>query len=80
MQKKKVHNFTVIIEKDEDGYFVGYVPSIRGCHTQGRTLDDLMKNIKEAIELYLEELKESGGIIPEETKTYHGRVSIPRFV
>ena len=54
MQKKKVKNFTVIIEKDEDGYYVGYVPSIRGCHTQGKTLDELMKNIKEAIELCLE--------------------------
>ena len=54
MQKKKVRNFTVIIEKDEDDYYVGYVPSIRGCHTQGRTIDELMKNIKEAIELCLE--------------------------
>lgn len=54
MQKKKVQNFTVVIEKDEDGYYVGYVPSIRGCHTQGKTLDELMKNIKEAIELCLE--------------------------
>ncbi len=54
MQKKKILNFTVIIEKDEDGYYVGYVPSIKGCHTQGRTLDELIKNIKEAIELCLE--------------------------
>ena len=54
MQKKKVQNFMVVIEKDEDGYYVGYVPSIRGCHTQGKTLDELMKNIKEAIELCLE--------------------------
>ena len=54
MQKKKVYNFTVIIEKDEDGYYIGYVPPIRGCHTQGRTIDELMKNIKEAIELCLE--------------------------
>ncbi len=54
MQKKKVHNFTVIIELDEDGYYVGYVPLIRGCHTQGRTIDELMRNIKEAIELCLE--------------------------
>ena len=54
MQKKKVYNFTVIIEQDEDDYYVGYVPSIRGCHTQGRTIDELMKNIKEAIELCLE--------------------------
>ena len=59
MQKKKVYNFTVVIEKDEDGYYVGYVPSIRGCHTQGRTLDELMKNIKEAIELCLEVEKKS---------------------
>ena len=58
MQKKKVYNFTVIIEKDEDGYYVGYVPSIKGCHTQGRTLDELMKNIKEAIQLCLEAEKD----------------------
>ena len=54
MQKKKILNFTVVIEKDEDDYYVGYVPSIKGCHTQGRTLDELMKNVKEAIELCLE--------------------------
>ena len=54
MQKKKIHNFTVVIEKDEYDYYVGYVPSIKGCHTQGKTLDELMKNIKEAIELCLE--------------------------
>lgn len=54
MEKKKIYNFTVIIEKDEDGYYIGYVPSIRGCHTQGRTIDELMENIKEAIELCLE--------------------------
>ena len=54
MQKKKIHNFTVVIEKDEDDYYVGYVPSIKGCHTQGKTLDELMNNIKEAIELCLE--------------------------
>ena len=54
MQQKKVYNFTVVIEKDEDGYYVGYVPSIKGCHTQGKTIDELMKNVKEAIELCLE--------------------------
>ncbi len=52
--KKQVHNFTVFIEKDEDGYYVGTVPSLRGCHTQGKTIDELLKNIKEAIELCLE--------------------------
>lgn len=52
--EKKVHNFTVIIEKDEDGMYVGSVPFLRGCHTQGKTLNELIDNIKEAIELCLE--------------------------
>ena len=52
--EKKVHNFTVVIEKDEDGIYVGSVPALRGCHTQGKTMDELLKNIKEAIELCLE--------------------------
>ena len=46
--------FSVIIEKDEDGYFVASVPALRGCHTQAKSLDVLMKRIKEAIELCLE--------------------------
>jgi len=45
--------FSVIIEKDEDGYFVATVPELPGCHTQARSLDQLSKRIKEAIELYL---------------------------
>lgn len=46
--------FNVIIEQDEDGYFVASVPVLRGCHTQAKSLDILMKRIKEAIELCLE--------------------------
>ena len=45
---------TVIVEKDEEGWFVGSVPELPGCHTQAKTLDGLMERIKEAIELYLE--------------------------
>jgi predicted RNase H-like HicB family nuclease len=47
--------FYVIIERDEDGYYVGEVPQLRGCYSQGRTLDELMANIREVIELCLEE-------------------------
>jgi predicted RNase H-like HicB family nuclease len=47
-------SFNVIIEKDEDGYFVASVPSLRGCHTQAKSLDKLMERTKEAIELCLE--------------------------
>jgi predicted RNase H-like HicB family nuclease len=49
-----MREFSVIIEKDEDGYFVASVPALRGCHTQAKSLDTLMKRIKEAIELCLE--------------------------
>lgn len=46
--------FQVIIEKDQDGYFVSEVVGLRGCHTQAKTLDELISRTKEAIELYLE--------------------------
>lgn len=46
--------FSVVIEKDEDGYFVASVPTLKGCHTQAKSLDVLMKRVKEAIELCLE--------------------------
>jgi predicted RNase H-like HicB family nuclease len=46
--------FSVLIEKDEDGYFVASVPSLRGCHTQAKSIDTLMKRIREAIELCIE--------------------------
>jgi len=46
--------FTVIIEQDEDGYFIADVPELKGCHTQAKSLDTLMKRIKEAVLLCLE--------------------------
>ena len=46
--------FNVIIERDEEGYYVATVPELKGCHTQAKTLDVLMKRIQEAIELCLE--------------------------
>ena len=46
--------FNVIIERDEDGYFVASVPELRGCHTQAKSLDLLIKRVKEAINLCLE--------------------------
>ncbi len=46
--------FNVIIEKDSEGYFIASVPELKGCHTQAKSLDELMSRIKEAIELCLE--------------------------
>ena len=48
--------YYVVIERDEDGYYVGEAPQLRACYSQGRTLDELMTNIKEVIELCLEEV------------------------
>lgn len=49
--------YTVIIEKGETGYLIASVVELPGCHTQAKTINTLMKNIKEAIELYLEVAK-----------------------
>jgi len=46
--------FNVVIERDADGFFVGSVPALRGCHTQAKSLDVLMRRIREAISLCLD--------------------------
>ena len=51
---KTQRKFTVVIERDEEGYYVATVPALRGCHTQGKTLDSLVKRVREAIELCLD--------------------------
>ena len=64
----KIRNscFPVFVEKDEDGFYVVECPIFRGCYTQGKTLDEALKNIKEVIELCLEE-KENQVIL----ESYH---------
>ena len=46
--------FSIIIERDEEGYYVATVPELHGCHTQAKSLDTLMKRVREAIDLCLE--------------------------
>jgi predicted RNase H-like HicB family nuclease len=59
MRKSAKREFTVIVERDEDGYYVASVPELRGCHTQARSLDKLLSRVREAIELCLEVQEES---------------------
>jgi predicted RNase H-like HicB family nuclease len=61
--------FSVLVERDEDGYYIASVPELPGCHTQARTLDELTGRVKQAIELYLE---------TEGTKT-EGKVELVGF-
>ena len=52
---QKHYKFTVLIEKDEDGYYVATVPALKSCYTQAKTLNKLYLRIKEVIQLCLEE-------------------------
>jgi len=53
--KLKHQTFTVLIEQDEDGYYVATIPALKSCYTQAKTLEDLYPRIKEVIELCREE-------------------------
>ena len=55
--------FNVIIERDSEGYYVASVPALHGCHTQARSLDELMERVREAIELCLEAQGEDAEVL-----------------
>jgi len=58
---KQERKFTVVIERDEGGYYVATVLALRGCHTQAKTLDPLMKRVREAIEVCLGDEEDQSG-------------------
>ena len=62
--KTTTYQFPVVIEKDEDGFFVADCPDLPGCHTQGKTLEEAITNIRDAIKLHLKILKEEKQEIP----------------
>lgn len=49
----KKYNFTILIEKDENGIYFASVPALKACHTQAKTVEELLRRVKEAIELCL---------------------------
>lgn len=55
-----LYRFQVVIEQDEDGYYVADVPALRGCHTQGKTFEEAMTSIREVIEMCVREMREDG--------------------
>ena len=56
-----LRQFTIVIERDDEGWLVGSVPSLPGCHTQARTMDELLERAREAIQLCLEDQAEEPG-------------------
>ena len=73
---KKIYSYSVFYETTPEGGYVAFVPALAGCHSQGETLEETEKNIKEAIELYLESLIAHKESIPEEIKSFQGTVNI----
>lgn len=60
--------YQVIIEQDEDGFFVAEVPGVRACYTQGKTYEEVMVNIKDVLEMCIEEMKSRGEELPEQSE------------
>ena len=60
----ETYRFQVIIEQDEDGFYVTDVPALPGCHTQGRTFEEALENIREVIAMCVQEMHEDGQFIP----------------
>ncbi len=56
--------YTVILEQEQDGGYVAFVPALPGCVTQGDTRDDVLRNIREAMELYIEDCVAAGDPVP----------------
>jgi len=79
MVRKRVRelSYSVFYEHAPEGGFVVSVPALPGCHTQGETLEEAERNVKEAIGLYLESLAAHGEPIPEEGPSLQGRVTVP---
>lgn len=58
------YNYTVIMEREEDGGYHAFCPALRGCHSQGDTYEETVRNITEAVQLYIESLKARSEPVP----------------
>jgi predicted RNase H-like HicB family nuclease len=65
---KQKHDFQIIIEQDEAGYFVAECPAVKACYAQGETYEEVMVNIIDVIELCLEDFKASGKPVPRQAE------------
>jgi len=70
------YDFKVVLEPDPNGGYVVICPSLPGCYSQGETIEEAMNNIKEAIELCLEDMKAHNEPLPDASKTLIGSVMV----
>jgi len=73
----KTLSYSVFYEHAPEGGYVASVPALPGCHTQGESLEEAERNIKEAIDVYLASLAAHGETIPVEGQSFQGRVTLP---
>lgn len=73
---EKVYRFDVVYERAPEGGFVAFVPSLPGCYTQGKTLEETQDRAKEAITVYLESLVAAGEPMPTSTDGLHGAIEV----
>jgi antitoxin HicB len=64
-QHLRIYDFKVMLEPDETGGYIAICPALAGCYSQGETVQDAMANIKEAIELCVEDMRARGETIPD---------------
>ena len=69
--------YTVILEREPDGGFVAIVPALPGCVTQGDTRDEAVANVREAIEVYIEDCLDAGDPVPTEVGKEFIEVKVP---
>jgi len=74
--KSKVLNYTIILQKEDEGGYTVVVPALPGCVTYGKNVEEAKKMAIEAIELYLESLDEHKEPIPEENEIFYTQVTI----
>lgn len=74
--KTKELNYAVLFQKEPEGGYTAIVPSLAGCVTYGNNLEEAKKMAREAIELYLESLKEHNEEIPSQEEVFYGQVSV----
>ncbi|MCL4546939.1 MAG: type II toxin-antitoxin system HicB family antitoxin [Bacteroidetes bacterium] len=72
----KTYKFRIVVEQDEDGIYIVSVPSLKGCYTQGNTIDEAVENIKDAIKLHIEAREALGETIPVEVLIDEVEVSV----
>jgi antitoxin HicB len=69
LKTKKMYTYKIHLHKEIEGGFTVIVPALPGCITYGENVDHAIEMAKEAIELYIEDLKEQGSEIPDDSNT-----------